>query len=98
MNRSEFIKYTAKKYGCDQKTTKAWILAITEAMGEILASGEDLMLTQFGVFQQQTVKPKVGRNKYTGERIEIPAHRKVRFDLCDKLDEQLNGPAADSHI
>ncbi len=90
MNRSEFIRYTAKKYGCTQEDTRAWVIAITEAMGEVLASGEDLMLTQFGAFQQQTTKPKVGRNQYTGERIAIPEHRKVRFDLCDRLDAKLN--------
>lgn len=91
MNRSEFIRYTAKKYSCDQKTTRDWVFAIMDAMGEILASGEGLMITNLGSFQQQVVKPKVGRNRFTGERIDIPKHRKIRFDLCDRLDAALNG-------
>ena len=47
----------------------------------------------FGVFRQRLTRPKIGRNARTGEAVYIPEHRRIRFDLCDKLDKVLNGEA-----
>lgn len=93
MTRTEFTKIVARRYHMTNDTTKAWVEAIFSTLGEILASGEDVNIRNFGVFRQRTTRPKVGRNIVNGEAIYIPEHRRIRFDLCQKLDMVLNGEA-----
>ena len=93
MAKNEFAKVVARRYHMTNDTTKAWVEAIFGTLGEILASGEEVNLRGFGVFRQRQTRPKVGRNARTGEAVYIPEHRRIRFDLCEKLDLVLNGEA-----
>ena len=93
MTKNEFAKVVARRYQMTNDTTKAWVEAIFGTLGEILASGEEVNLRGFGVFRQRQTRPKVGRNARTGEAVYIPEHRRIRFDLCEKLDMVLNGEA-----
>lgn len=89
MTRNEFVRKVSKKYGYSQEVVRAWLVAFTETMGEVLASGDTLKLPNFGTFVQRITPPKVGRNKYTGERINIPAKRKVSFHASGTIKAQL---------
>ncbi len=89
MTRNDFVRMVSKKYGYSQEVVRAWLVAFTETMGEVLASGDSLKLPNFGTFVQRITPPKVGRNRYTGERIDIPAKRKVSFHMSDAIKAQL---------
>lgn len=89
MTRNEFVRKVSKKYGYSQDVVRAWLVAFTETMGEVLASGDTLKLPNFGTFVQRITPPKVGRNRYTGERIDIPAKRKVSFQMSGTIKDQL---------
>lgn len=93
MTRSQFTKVVAKRYHMTNGTTKAWVEAVFSTLGEVLASGEEVNIRGFGVFRQRLTRPKIGRNANTGEAVYIPEHRRIRFDLCEKLDMVLNGQA-----
>jgi len=80
----------SKKYGYSQDVVRGWVVAITESMGEVLAAGDDLKLPGFGTFEQRISAPKVGRNKYTGEPVDIPARHKVTFVMSTGIKEMLH--------
>lgn len=85
MNGTMFARYVADKYGTTYKDTHRWVMAIVESMGDVLVSGEDLQFTNFGTFRTYISPPKIGRNKYTGEPIDIPERRKVKFVVSDSI-------------
>lgn len=87
MNTTDFSRYVADKYGTTYKDTKQWVAAITESIGDVLVSGEDLVVTNLGTFRNIISAPKKGRNRYTGEPIDIPERRKIKFVICDNLNQ-----------
>lgn len=90
MNRKDFIRYVADKYGMTYTDTRQWVFAIMESMGDVFASGEDLMITNLGLFYQHITPPKVGRNSKTGERVDIPPRNRVKFKPCPTLQAQID--------
>ena len=85
MNGTMFARYVADKYGTTYKDTHRWVMAIVESMGDVLVSGEDLQLTNFGTFTPYISPEQMGRNKYTGEPLHIPERRRVKFVLSDHV-------------
>ncbi len=63
---------------------------ILEEIGDALARGERVTLVGFGTFQVVKRKPRKGRNPKTGEPIEIPAKKVVKFIPGKALREKVN--------
>lgn len=85
MNTTMFSRYVADKYGTTYKDTQRWVTAIVESMGDVIISGDDLQLTNFGTFKTYISPEQMGRNKYTGEPILIPERRRVKFVLSTNI-------------
>jgi DNA-binding protein HU-beta len=63
-------------------TTAGWsgaADAFIDTIGEALKRGEKVELRGFGTFSVAQTKPSVGRNPRTGEPMQIPAGRRIRF-------------------
>lgn len=90
MNGTDFSRYVADKYGTTYKDTSAWTKAVIESIGDVLVSGEDLVITNFGTFRTYISPPQKGRNRYTGEPIDIPERRRVKLILCPALRNMIN--------
>ena len=87
--KDEFIKELSRKYGI-QQTIAATVLNDSLALlTEHIQNGDTVMFTGFGSFSIQEVKPKKGRNLQTGETIDIPAKRKVKFQASESITESL---------
>ena len=56
-----------------------------EAVTEALKSGEKVTLVGFGTFMVAERAARTGRNPQTGEKIEIPARKVVKFKPGSKL-------------
>jgi len=75
-------------------------IAISEAVGlveiifetikERLASGEKVMITNFGTFNVADRAPRKGINPATGEALIIDAHRAVTFRPSPALSERVD--------
>ncbi len=63
---------------------------ILEEIGDALARGERVTLVGFGTFQVVDRKPRKGRNPRTGEPIEIPGKKVVKFIPGKALREKVN--------
>ena len=55
-----------------------------------LNKGENVELRDFGTWSVQTQKAKLSRNPKTGEKLEIPEKRKIRFKMSKKLFKKIN--------
>lgn len=80
MTKAELVDQIYAKAGLASKavTEKALNAAIA-ALSEALAAGETVTFTGFGTFKVSERAPRKGRNPRTGEEIEIPSCKVVKF-------------------
>ena len=55
-----------------------------------LLKGENVELRDFGTWSLNAQKARLSRNPKTGEKLEIPEKRKIRFKMSKKLFKKIN--------
>jgi len=78
VNKSELIDAIAEKLG-GRATAAAAVEAILETVQRSVIAGERVVLSGFGVFEQQKRAARTGRNPSTGARVRIPAMSVPKF-------------------
>ncbi|HJU82613.1 MAG TPA: HU family DNA-binding protein [Holophagaceae bacterium] len=68
---------------------KAFIDGLRDQMVESLLAGNRVNLFGLGTFEVRATKEKMGRNPKTGEKIHIPAGRKVVFKVAKGLKDEM---------
>ncbi len=68
---------------------KAFIDGLRDQMVEALLAGNRVNLFGLGTFEVRATKEKMGRNPKTGEKIHIPAGRKVVFKVAKGLKDEM---------
>lgn len=53
--------------------------------------GKKVQLTKFGIFEVQDKSARVGRNPQTGEEVQIPARRVIKFKAAKALKDEAAG-------
>lgn len=75
------------------KQAKAAVDSLFSAMRESIIRGDRIEIRGFGVFAVKNTNPKPNaRNPKTGERISVPARRKVSFKPGKLVKEALKKP------
>lgn len=90
MTRAEFAVKVAIDSKSTLKASKAWTDAVLDSLADAIANEEVLNLRNVGTFEHKTRKAKVGRNYKTGERVEIPPKRVIKFTPCGHINEALS--------
>ncbi len=81
MSKQDLVNALVKKAVC---TKKEAVNILNVVLGEItgaLKKGQDVVLTGFGTFKVVKRKARTGRNPQTGESLQIPARKVVRFKV-----------------
>ena len=79
MTKAEIIKAVADSTSEDKKLVAGICNAFLFEIKETLSSGGDVRIARLGKFKVIECKEKGGVNPRTGEKIIIPAHKKVHF-------------------
>jgi DNA-binding protein HU-beta len=79
MNKLQMTKEVAEATGMKQVQAKQAIEGILASMKGSLERGEKVELVGFGSFSVVERNARTGRNPQTGEEIEIPAKKVVKF-------------------
>lgn len=69
---------------------KSAVDALTAIISEVLAAGDTVTLPGFGTFKVSKRASRKGRNPHTGEQIDIPACKSVKFTPASALKSSLN--------
>ncbi len=94
MTKAELIKALKDKLGEKQATIPGVVDALGETATELLGRGVTVALPGVGRFVVTERSPRVGRNPKTGEAVNIPAKRSVKFKPAKDLREALNSKEA----
>ena len=73
MNKSDIAGRVASRAGVGKSVAGNAMDAVSEAITEALARGEDVRIASFGTFGTRTRPARTGRNPRTGESLNIAA-------------------------
>lgn len=79
MTKGDLVNAVREKSGLTKKDSAAALDAMLSAIKENLASGDKIQLIGFGSFDVVEKAARTGRHPRTGEPLEIPAKKAVRF-------------------
>lgn len=79
MTKDELIDRIAADAEISKKEASAALKSVTSGISAALSEGGSLALTGFGTFSVSERSARTGRNPQTGEPIDIPASKGVKF-------------------
>lgn len=89
MNKSEMVARMAEEADIPRGAAERALNAFEEAVKESLQQGDRVSLIGFGSFSVAERKARMGRNPKTGEPIEIPPSRHVKFVPSEKWKKEM---------
>ena len=87
IKKSMLIQMYADKTGMSKKDSQDNLDALWDLLTDLMRKGSKVNVTGFGIFKVADRKAREGRNPRTGEVIQIPASKKVRFTPSKVLKE-----------
>ncbi len=90
MTLEELVSAVAKETGMTKANANKAVHAVLHAIENALARGERVAIAGFGVFEVTQRAARKGRNPRTGETIEIPPTKAVRFRPGKTLRDAVN--------
>lgn len=85
--KSAVVNATGLGVGDSDKAVKA----VFDAMANALHGGDSINIVGFGVFSVGERAARTGRNPRTGEELQIPAAKTVKFKVGKALKDKVNG-------
>lgn len=85
LGRGDLINKIAKKQGLTKQKTREVIKAIFEEIASGISRGKPYEILGYGKFYISERKARQGRNPRTGESLDLPASKTVRFKVGRKL-------------
>lgn len=90
MNKAEITKAIAAKSGLTLKKSGQFMDALEGTITAALAAGDVVKVPNFGKFEATTRKGRTGTNPRTGDGIQIPAAKRVKFTPGKALKDAAN--------
>jgi integration host factor subunit beta len=91
MTRSALIEKVAERVdGLTLKQTEIVVETVFESIKEALKRGEKIEIRGFGNFRLKERQPRKARNPKTGESVDVPQKKAIRFKAGKALKEALN--------
>ena len=87
MNKGDLIEKVAKECGLSKTATDQALNSVLDAITGAVAAGDKVTLIGFGTFSVSARAAREGRNPQTGETIQIPAKKIVKFKAGSKLSD-----------
>ena len=89
MTKAELVAQLAEQIGSSKAAAEKTLDAFLASIEDTLAKEGKLTLTGFGTFLVEARQARKGRNPRTGEVIEIPASKVVKFRVGKQLKDSV---------
>ena len=90
MTKTELISAVADQTGCTKKSADEAVNAIVSIITDTLAKGDKVSIVGFGTFEARVREARTGKNPRTGEILEVPASRAVKFKVGAEFKKKVN--------
>ena len=91
VTKATIAKSIEKQINVSNKKSISIVETLIEIVKTSLASGDDVMISNFGKFSVNEKKERKGRNPATGSDMILQARRVVTFRCSGKLRNKING-------
>ena len=89
MTKAELVGKIAEKTNMSRAGAERALNALLEAAKDALVGNDKITLTGFGTFAVEQRKARKGRNPRTGEEINIPSAKVVKFRVGKELKDSI---------
>ena len=90
LTRSSLVDAVSKKRPEFVKAgVKALVNETLDALAEAIASGNSVEIRRLGVFSTKYLPPRPSRNPKTGQKIDVPEFRGVKFKMSREVKAKL---------
>ena len=89
MNKQDLVNFVSEKTGISKEAAGKAQKAVIEAISSTLEKGDSVSLIGFGSFKVIDRAAREGRNPSTGEKMQIPATKVVKFTPSKVLKERI---------
>jgi DNA-binding protein HU-beta len=89
MNKGDLIEKVANECGLSKTASDQVLNSILNAITGAVTAGDKVTLIGFGTFSVSARAAREGRNPQTGETIQIPAKKIVKFKAGSKLSDAM---------
>jgi len=91
MNHSDIVEKFALDTGMSKAEASRAVDALVQTILDAAKAGEEVRVTGLGTFDVVDREARPGRHPQTGEPIDIPASKALRFRAGKAAKDQLNG-------
>ena len=89
MTKAELVATIANQVNIAKSQAEKVVDGFISAVSAALSGGDKITLLGFGTFSVMTRSQREGRNPGTGEKIQIPASKVVKFKAGKTLSEKI---------
>lgn len=90
MNKTELTERLAVAAGINKTQAQKALQAVQDLIQESLCAGEAVDLKGFGKFEPKTMSARLARNPKTGETLEVPERKSMKFAPSKLLVKAIN--------
>jgi DNA-binding protein HU-beta len=91
MTKKDFVKVLADGMSVSQKDAEKAFNGVFDAIANSLLSGEEVSIPKFGKFVPAVQGARTCRNPKTGDTIEVPEKKAIKFKPSKTLKDFVNG-------
>ena len=91
MNKAELIDAVAAEANLSKADAGRAVDAVVDSISSALSKGQQVSVVGFGTFSVKHRAARAGRNPRTGETIQIPAKRVVKFRVAKACKDAVLG-------
>lgn len=89
MNKNEFVDAMSIYLGCTKASAKEAATDVFDTLRSVLSNGESVEIYGLGKFEIFTRDARTARNPRTGEEIEVPAKKALKFKVSKTLKDTI---------
>jgi DNA-binding protein HU-beta len=89
MNKGELVEKVVKECELSKAAAEQVVTSIFGAITDAMAAGDKVTLIGFGTFSVSERAAREGRNPRSGETMNIPAKKVVKFKAGTKLNDSV---------
>lgn len=90
LNKGRLADRLAERMGLARTIAYETVENIFDICAQVVAQGGSVSITNFGSMELIEKQPRRARNPHTGEPIEVPARKAVKFNVSPRLNEFAN--------